>query len=171
MKLYDDFTDLKILKYPLLMEISKIIIIMTTFSLTYEYYILSLIIFISLVISNYCKRFDDVFWDAYTYFVGFICLAYYNEFGKMLENMSLIKIIFMTLIPIGIYFEEKMFTEEKSKNKIMARCNSIIIISCIILYLEYFNFVSDYGLEFFIYLLIFINSYFLTNIIIQVTYV
>ena len=170
MKIYDDFIDLKITKYPLALDISKIIIIMTTYFLIDEFYILSIIIFISLYVSNYCKRFDDIFWDAYMYFVGFMCLAYYNKVGSLVNFIQPLKLIFIIFIPISIYFEEKTFTEEKSKNKIMARFYSIILNTIIILYLEYFDFVADDGLEFFIYLLLFINSYFLTNIIIQIFY-
>jgi hypothetical protein len=170
MKIYDDFIDLKITKYPLALDISKIIIIMTTYFLIDEFYILSIVIFISLYVSNYCKKFDDIFWDAYMYFVGFMCLAYYNKVGSLVNFIEPFKLIFIIFIPISIYFEETTFTEEKSKNKIMARFYSIIFNTIIILYLEYFDFVTDDGLEFFIYLLLFINSYFLTNIIIQIFY-
>jgi hypothetical protein len=82
-------------------------------------------------------------------------ILYYKK-----EILSLKKIIFIFLIPISIYFEERNFEEEKSKNKIMSRIYSIIINILVIVYLEYF----DNDMDFFVYLLIFINGYFILTL-------
>jgi hypothetical protein len=170
MKIYDDFVDLKITKYPLILDVSKIIIILTTYLLIKNCYILSVIIIISLVISNYCKKFDDVFWYAYMYFVGFLCLAYSHKFECAIDSVEPFKILLFLFVPFFIYFEERNFTEESSKDKIMSRFYGIITNTVIVLFLEYFEFVNKYNLDFFVYLIIFVNSYFLTNIVIQICY-
>lgn len=170
MKIYDDFVDLKITKYPLVLDVSKIIIILTTYLLIKNCYILSVIIIFSLVISNYCKKFDDVFWNAYMYFVGFLCLAYSHKFEFAIDSVEPFKILLFLFVPFFIYFEERNFTEEASKDKIMSRFYGIITNTVIVLFLEYFEFVNKYNLDFFVYLIIFVNSYFLTNIIIQICY-
>jgi hypothetical protein len=170
MKIYDDFIDLKITKYPLVIDVSKIIIILTTYLLINNCYILSIIIIISLGVSNYCKKFDDIFWYAYMYFVGFLCLAHYQKFEGDIYSIEPFKITLFLFVPFFIYFEETTFTEEVSKDKIMSRFYGIIVNTFIVLFLEYFEFVNKYNLDFFVYLIIFINSYFLTNIIIQICY-
>lgn len=170
LKIYDDFIDLHITNYPILFDISKIIIVITTYLLIDEYYILSIVIFFSLIISNYCKRFDDTFWDAYMYFVGTLCIINYNKIYSLHDFLSF-KLIFVIFIPLFIYFEENMYREEFSYNKLTSRSYSILINTVIILVLEYFNLLDYYELNFFAYLIVFINSYFITNIIIQTFYV
>ena len=169
LKVYDDFVDLKINNYPIIFDISKIIIILTTYLLIDEYYILSVIIFMSLIISNYCKKFDDPFWDAYMYFVGFLMIIKYKNIHTLSDYLSF-KLIFILFIPVCIYFEEIMYTEEICISKLYSRGYSILINTFLILILDYFNILDHYGLEFFTCLIIFINSYFITNIIIQTIY-
>jgi hypothetical protein len=167
MKIFDDFIDLKITGFNLLLDISKIVMIITTYFLIDEYYILSIIIFISLITSYYCKGFDNTFWHAYMYFVGFLCLAYYNKIGTLVDYTQPFQILCLIFMPISIYFDEVMYTEEKSRRKTISRLLFIIGITFMILFLEYYDFVKDFRLEFVIYLLIFCNGYFVTNIIIQ----
>jgi hypothetical protein len=169
-KVYDDFTDLKIKKYPILLEVSKIIIILCSFLLIQDYYILSIIILISLFISNYCKKFDNIFWDAYTYFIGFLCFVYYFKFKKIVEY-SPYKLLCALFIPICIYIEETTFVEEISKNKMLSRSYGICINSIILLFLYYCDLIHQHNLYFFTNLILFINSYFITNIIIQLTFI
>jgi hypothetical protein len=170
-KIYDDFNDLKIKKYSMVLEISKIIIITCSFLLIQKNYILSIIIFISLLVSNYCKNFDNHFWYAYTYFIGFLCIAFYQKFMTIFSYFSYKLILFVLFIPICIYFEEITYVEEISKNKMLSRSYSIVINSVIILLLEYYDFIEKNNLYFFTYLILFINSYFMTNIIIQLLFV
>lgn len=167
MKIYDDFVDLKIKKYPVILDISKIMIVGSTYFLIDECYILSLIVFVSLVISNYCKKFDDTFWYAYMGFVGALSVFNYKKLETLIQYVEPFKLMVLIFIPAFIYFEETTFTEEKSKNKMMARFYGIIINSIIVFVLEFFDWVKEYNLGFFVYLIIFVNSYFLTNIIIQ----
>lgn len=169
MKIYDDFVDLKINSYPIILDISKIIITMSTYFLVNEFYILGIIIASSLAISNYCKPFDDPFWFAYMWFVGFLCLVYYNKISGVMDSFNPATIPLILFIPGFIYFEETNFTEEISHRKLMSRVYGIIVNTIIVLFLLYFDFVSNYDLDYFVYLIIFVNSYFLTNIIIQIS--
>jgi hypothetical protein len=170
-KIYDDFNDLKIKKYSMVLEISKIIIVICSFLLIQKNYILSIIIFISLIVSNYCKKFDNYFWYAYTYFIGFLCIAFYQKFITTFSYFSYKLILFVFFIPVCIYFEEITYVEEISKNKMLSRSYSIVINSVVILLLEYYDFIKKNNLHFFTYLILFINSYFITNIIIQLLFV
>jgi len=170
-KIYDDFNDLKIKKCSMVLEISKIIIIICSFLLIQKSYILSIIIFISLLVSKYCKKFDNHFWYAYTYFIGFLCIAFYQKFMTIFSYFSYKLILFVLFIPVCIYFEEITYVEEISKNKMLSRSYSIVINSVIILLLEYYDFIEKNNLYFFTYLILFINSYFMTNIIIQLLFV
>ena len=170
-KIYDDFNDLKIKKYSMVLEISKIIIVICSFLLIQKSYILSIIIFISLLVSSYCKKFDNHFWYAYTYFIGFLCIAFYQKFMTIFSYFSYKLILFVLFIPVCIYFEEITYVEEISKNKMLSRSYSIVINSVTILLLEYYDFIEKNNLYFFTYLILFINSYFITNIIIQLLFV
>jgi hypothetical protein len=169
-KIYDDFNDLKIKKYSMVLEISKIIIVISSFLLIQKTYILSIIIFISLLVSSYCKKFDNNFWYAYTYFIGFLCIAFYRKFTTIFTYFSYKLILFVFFIPVCIYFEEITYVEEISKNKMLSRSYSIVINSVIILLLEYYDFIKKNNLYFFTYLILFINSYFMTNIIVQLLF-
>lgn len=169
-KIYDDFTDLKIFRKSIILEISKIIIIISSFLLVQNSYILGVIVFISLLISNYCKKFDNKFWYAYTYFIGFLCILYYYKFYTIFEYFTH-KLFFIIFIPICIYIEETTFSEEISRNKMLSRSYGIVINSILLLILEYYDYINKYKLDFFAYLILFVNSYFLTNIIIQLIFV
>jgi hypothetical protein len=155
----------------MVLEISKIIIVICSFLLIQKSYILSIIIFISLLVSNYCKNFDNHFWYAYTYFIGFLCIAFYHNFSTIFSYFSYKSILFVFFIPVCIYFEEITYVEEISKNKMLSRSYSIVINSVVILLLEYYDFIEKNNLHFFTYLILFINSYFITNIIIQLLFV
>jgi len=168
-KIYDDFTDLK-MDLPIILEISKIIIIICSFLLIQKSYILSIIVFISLIVSNYCKKFDDSFWYAYMGFIGVLCFVYWHKFYTIIDNF-LYKLLFIIYIPICIYIEETTFSEEISKNKMLYRSYGIIINSIIMFVLEHYNYIETYDLYYFTYLLLFVNSYFITNIIIQLIFV
>jgi len=170
-KIYDDFNDLKIKKNSMVLEISKIIIVTSSFLLIQKSYILSIIIFISLIVSNYCKKFDNHFWYAYTYFIGFLCIAFYHKFTTIFSYFSYKLMLFVLFIPVCIYFEEITYVEEISKNKMLSRSYSIVINSVVILLLEYYDFIEKNNLHFFTYLILFINSYYITNIIIQLIFV
>jgi hypothetical protein len=167
MKIYDDFTDLKITEYPLLIDISKIVIIITTYFLIDESYILGIIVFISLIVSYRCKGVDNTFWESYMYFAGFLCIAYFNKIGSLFDYSKKFRLLFLFFLPVGIYFESTIITEEKSTIKTISRILLILICTCSIFYMEYFDFVKDDGIEFVIYLVVFCNFYFLTNIIIH----
>lgn len=169
-KIYDDFNDLKIKKYSMVLEISKIIIVICSFLLIQKSYILSIIIFVSLIVSNCCKKFDNNFWYAYTYFIAFLCIAFYQKFITTFSYFSYKLILFVFFIPVCIYFEEITYVEEISKNKMLSRSYSIVINSVVILLLEYYDFIKKNNLHFFTYLILFINSYFMTNIIIQLLF-
>jgi hypothetical protein len=167
MKIYDDFTDLKITGYPLLLDISKIVIIITTYFLINESYILGIIVFSSIIVSYICNGIDNTFWESYMYFVGFLCVAHYNKIGSLFDYTKTFRLLFLFFLPVGSYFEANIITEEKSSIKTISR--SLLILSGIysIFYMEYFDFIADDGLEFVMYLVIFCISYFVTNIIIQ----
>ena len=53
----------------------------------------------------------------------------------------------------------------------LSRSYGIVINSLLLLALEYHDSITKYGLQFFAYLILFVNSYFLTNIIIQLIFV
>jgi hypothetical protein len=169
-KIYDDFNDLKILRKSIILEISKIIITLCSFLLIQQSYILGLIVFVSLLISNSCKQFDRLFWYAYTYFIGFLCILYYYKFHTIFDNF-IYKLFFIIFIPACIYIEETTFGEEISRNKMLSRSYGIVINSVLLLALEYHNAIKNYDLHFFAYLILFVNSYFLTNIVIQLIFV
>ena len=169
-KIYDDFSDLHIKDRYCIKEFSKIVIVITSFLLMKFYNILSIIIFVSLFISNYCKKFDKSFWNAYMYFVGLImfyfAIASQDKIKKINEYMSY-KLLFVLFVPVNIYFEEISFVEEFSKNKMIARIRGIIINMLLVLILDFFNIIENNNLHFFVALILFINSYFITNIIIH----
>jgi hypothetical protein len=155
---------------PIILEISKIIIIICSFLLIQKSYILSIIVFISLIVSNYCKKLDDSFWYAYMGFICVLCFVYWHKFYTIIDNF-LYKLLFIIYIPICIYIEETTFSEEISKNKMLYRSYGIIINSIIMFVLEHYNYIETYDLYYFTYLLLFVNSYFITNIIIQLIFV
>ena len=169
-KIYDDFSDLHIKDRYCIKEFSKIVIVITSFLLMKFYNILSIIIFVSLFISNYCKKFDKSFWNAYMYFVGLImfyfAIASQDKIKKINEYMSY-KLLFVLFVPVNIYFEEISFVEEFSKNKMIARIRGIIINMLLVLILDFFNIIENNNLHFFVALILFINTYFITNIIIH----
>ena len=169
-KIYDDFSDLHIKDRYCIKEFSKIVIVITSFLLIKFYNILSIIIFVSLFISNYCKKFDKSFWNAYMYFVGLImfyfAIASKDKIKKFNEYMSY-KLLFVVFVLVNIYFEEISFVEEFSKNKMIARIRGIIINMLLVLILDFFNIIENNNLHFFVALILFINSYFITNIIIH----
>lgn len=169
-KIYDDFSDLHIKDRYCVKEFSKIVIVITSFLLMKFYNILSIIIFVSLFISNYCKKFDKSFWNAYMYFVGLImfyfAIASQDKIKKFNEYMSY-KLLFVLFVPVNIYFEEISFVEEFSKNKMIARIRGIIINMLLVLILDFFNIIENNNLHFFVALILFINTYFITNIIIH----
>ena len=169
LKIYDDFKDLHIKKCSFILEISKIIIIICSFLLIQNHYDLNVIIFISLLLSHFCKVFDDIFWYAYTLFIGFFCLLNCQKITSCKEYLSF-KIFFFLYIPIHIYFEETCIHEEFSIYKMNIRTYSVIINSIFLLFLELFDYIHTYNLYFFVYLILFVNSYFVTNIIIQLVY-
>ena len=169
-KIYDDFSDLHIKDRYCIKEFSKIVIVITSFLLMKFYNILSIIIFVSLFISNYCNKFDKSFWNAYMYFVGLImfyfAIASQDKIKKINEYMSY-KLLFVLFVPVNIYFEEISFVEEFSKNKMIARIRGIIINMLLVLILDFFNIIENNNLHFFVALILFINTYFITNIIIH----
>jgi hypothetical protein len=169
LKIYDDFVDLNITGYPLLIDISKIIIIITTYFLINSHYILGLFIAASLIISNHCKRFDNTFWDAYLYFVAALCVWNYKQIYNLGEHLS-VKLGYILFLLLGLLFEETRYAEEMSYNKMTSRSYSILLNTILLAFLEYSGAIDYYGLQFFVILIIFVNSYFATNIIIQKVY-
>ena len=149
-KIYDDFSDLHIKDPYCIKEFSKIVIVLTSFFLINTHNILSLIIFISLIISNYCKKFDKPFWYAYTYFVGlfmlYLAITNREKINKINEYMSY-KLLFVLFVPVNIYLEEVSVVEEFSKNKMIARIKGVIINMLIVLMLEYFNIIEKFNLR------------------------
>jgi multisubunit Na+/H+ antiporter MnhG subunit len=89
----------------------------------------------------------------------------------LLNKNSYYKIAFIIITPFWLYIEDTDFQEEYSKSKTTTRIYNIIIHSLIICFLEYYNYTQTYGLEFLVKLLIFVNAYFITNIIIQHTFI
>uniref|UniRef100_A0A6C0KZ27 Uncharacterized protein n=1 Tax=viral metagenome TaxID=1070528 RepID=A0A6C0KZ27_9ZZZZ len=164
-KLYDDFVDLKLNINTYLIFIIKICIFLLTFLCIFNDSILGIIVMLSLLVSNFCKKFDDNFWYYYLYFIIFLCILLYKKI--IIYNFDLIKIIFILFIPVSIYFEEFGFPEESSEFKYESRAYSIIMNSLLLIILETFNLIEKYELNFFVNLLIFVNSYFLTSIIIN----
>ena len=169
-KIYDDFTDLKlkIQNIKPFLEFSKIIIIICTFLLIQNDYIFCVIVFLSLLISNYCKKFDKTFWYAYTFFVFCCCVFFYDK--TIIHNLFSYNLLFILYIPISIYIEETTHIEEISKNKMISRRYGIIQNFIIILLLEYYDIIQKKNLYFFVQLILFVNSYFITNIVIQLIY-
>lgn len=169
-KMLDDIIDLKNLKFlkkTYIVEVCKFMIILISYIAIEKSYISCIIIFCGLLASNYCKPFDNDFWYVYLYFIGLYCLLNIKKFPEIIVDNFEIKLLFILFLPITIFFEENNYCEEISQNKMIERSINIVINSIIILFLEYSNITNEYDLYFFTYLILFINSYFLTGIIIQ----
>lgn len=168
LKLVDDIIDLNIDIHNFYFEFIKSITTLLSVILIQMEPILAIIILLALVISNYCKKFDHEFWFSYMYVIIFLNIYYFKDIVEILTSDKLYKIfIFIIFLPIVIYFEEKTFNEEISKNKTYTRINSIFVNCIMLFFLQYFNFISSLHIEFFAKLIIFVNSYFLTNLIVQ----
>jgi uncharacterized protein YacL len=89
----------------------------------------------------------------------------------MFKYFSFQFLLFVIFIPLCIYFEEVLHSEEISKNKMHSRTIGIILNVILLFMLEFFDIIKKYKLHFFTYLILFVNSYFLTNIIIQLIFV
>jgi hypothetical protein len=169
MKLYDDWIDLKITQFPLLLDICKIMMVITTYLLMNEYYIFNLAGMGSLLLSNSIKRFDDPFWDAYLVFVAGLAIMNISQLPTIWKDWQ-IKLGLVCYIYLSSYVEETTYFEEISNDKMVARGYGIIINTCILLILEYFNVIDKYELDFFVSLILFINSYLITSILVQISY-
>jgi len=170
-KVYDDIVDLKIQNCSMVLEVSKIIIIISSFLIIQKSYIFGIITFISLIVSHYCKNLDNTFWYAYSYFIAFLCVIFFYKLKKMFKYFSFQFLLFVIFIPLCIYFEEVLHSEEISKNKMHSRTIGIVLNVILLFMLEFFDIINKYKLHFFTYLILFVNSYFLTNIIIQLIFV
>ena len=170
-KVYDDIIDLKIQNCSIVLEVSKIIIIISSFLIIQKSYIFGIITLISLIVSHYCKNLDNTFWYAYSYFIACLCVIFFYKLKKMFKYFSFQFLLFVIFIPLCIYFEEVLHSEEISKNKMHSRTIGIVLNVILIFMLEFFDIIKKYKLHFFTYLILFVNSYFLTNIIIQLIFV
>jgi len=163
-KFFDDTIDLKLNIPKFYIEFSKSMIIFLSILLIQNDVILGVIILFSLIISNYCKKFDDDFWYSYLYIIFLLCVYLKNDIMSVLLNSKkYYTILYILYLPLTIYFEETTFPEEKSKHKFKIRMYNIVCNSIVLCLLKYYNLEMDI----FVKILIFINSYFLTNIIIQ----
>lgn len=173
LKLYDDWIDLKITKWPILLDICKIVIVLSTYLLLNEYFILNLVVLATLLLSNYCKRFDDPFWDAYLGFVAGLGVMNSLRAGdgpSLLRQHWHVKLGLVLYVLLITYVEETTFLEEMSNDKLVARGYGILTNTGLLLGLEYFQVLDTYALDFFVCLILFINSYLITNIIVQISY-
>jgi hypothetical protein len=169
MKLYDDWIDLKITEFPIMIDICKIVMVLTTYHLMTEYYLCNLSAIGSLLLSNYIKRFDDPFWDAYLAFVAGLAVMNISKLPTIWEHWP-IKLGLVCYIYLSSYVEETTYFEEMSNDKMGARGYGILINTCLLLFLEYYNFVDTYDLDFFVALMLFVNSYLITSIVVQISY-
>jgi hypothetical protein len=165
LKLYDDIIDLKINVNNFLILFLQILISVFTIVAVDKYSIIAVIITFALIVSNFCKKFDDIFWNYY------LCLNILLSF-IFYKNISLFKVNFVNisliiLFIIAIFYEENRFTGEFNVLKTKSRCYSIIFSSIFLFLITFFNFIKKYSLEFFVLIIIFINAYFLTSIIIN----
>jgi hypothetical protein len=171
-KLLDDSIDLKLNIPNFYIEFSKTMIIFISILLIQNDVIMGFIILLSLIISNYCKKFDNDFWYSYLYLIFLLCVYLKDDIIKvLLTEQKYYHILYILFLPTMIYFEETSFKEESSLYKIKIRIYTIICNSLLICALEYFNYIELLKLNYFVKFLIFINSYFLTNIIIQSTFI
>jgi hypothetical protein len=171
-KFVDDTTDLKLNIPNFYIEFSKTMIIFISILLIQNDVIMGFIILLSLIISNYCKKFDNDFWYSYLYIIFLLCVYLKDDIIKvLLTEQKYYHILYILFLPTMIYFEETSFKEEASSYKIKIRIYTIICNSLLICALEYFNYIELLKLNYFVKFLIFINSYFLTNIIIQSTFI
>lgn len=169
MKLFDDWIDLKITGWPIVLDICKILMTLSTYLIVNEYYILNLSVIGSLLLSNSIKRFDDPFWDAYLGFVAGLAVMNISNLPTICEHWQ-IKLLLVCYVYLSSYIEEITYLEEMSKDKLVARGYGILINFGLLLGLEYFDMVDTYALDFFVCLILFVNSYLITNIVVQIIY-
>lgn len=169
-KLYDDIIDLKL---DLIFDIQKIHIDLIKYLIVYfsvllciKDYICSFIIFLSLITSHYCKPFDDPFWFYYGVCILMVILFFIRK-SKILFEYFFIKLFFILLVPVLIVYEERTFIEEFELTKKISRTYSIFINTLMIVILEANGIIQKYNLSFFKRIIIFVNSYFMTNLFIQ----
>ena len=172
LKFFDDSIDLKLNIPNIYIYTSQILIIILSILAIKNDVILGFIVLILLIISNYCKKFDHIFWYIYLFTIFFTCLYFKNQIITVLVDYdNYIKLVCIVIISLLVYFEETGCTEEYSKYKTTIRTYNIIWNSLLIFFLEYYKYTETFGLEFIVKLLIFINSYFITNIIIQYIFI
>jgi hypothetical protein len=164
-KLFDDSIDLKLNISIWYIVFFQIMIIVLSIFIIKDDIILGVITVICLIISNYSKKFDHIFWYIYLFITFLVCIYYKNDIFDLFSN-DLIdsKILFIILSCISICLEDYYYIEEKSKYKLKMRISNIIFNSLLIIYLQYYNYTGN---DFVIKILIYTNAYFLTNIIIQ----
>jgi len=169
-KLYDDIIDLKldtILNiHQNLIDLIKYLIIYFSVFLCLKDFTCSFIILFSLITSHYCKPFDDSFWFYYGICI-FLLIFFFIEKTKVLFEYFFIKFFFILLVPILILYEERTFVEEFGLFKKTSRMYSIFINTILILCLDVMGIIQKYNLTFFKRIVIFVNSYFMTNLFIQ----
>lgn len=172
MKFLDDMVDLK-LNIPILyIYLSQLFIIIFSILAIKDEVILGLVALVALIFVHYFETLDHDFWYIYLYIISIVCVYFKNEIVNVLLNKnSYYKIAFLILIPFVIYSEANDCKEEYSKYKTKYRIYTIIVNSLIICFLEYTQYTETFGLEFIIKILIFINAYCMTNIIIQYLFI
>jgi len=164
-KLYDDIIDLKINTNNTFIFFLQLIITLLTIYAGYKYSIISVIIVFAIIISNLCKPIDNFFWYYYLILNIFLSIIFYKNLVNFKINYINISVILCFLF-LG-YYEENKFKNESTSSKTKSRCYFVICSSLFIFLITFFKLVKKFSLEFFVFIIIFVNAYFITNIIIK----
>ena len=175
-KLYDDLKDLSF-HLPLIEELAKIVISILTILIYFQNGLFCVIALCCACISFCMKGFDDSFWYAYSGLlicctIGYLFKLHENKFcGRPFNwDVFLWNSYFVLFFLIGVYKEESVFCEEFSLHKFSTRIKSIGITIVLLFLLDFLDLIQERQLQVFVMLMIFKNSYFLTNIIMLYIY-
>ena len=169
LKTYDDVVDTQIVFDKVCLKLLSYLIIFLTVFITIDDFLFGVVALCCLVSSYYCNKLDNDFWMYYFYIVAFTVVVFSSNVVKCLKYFY-IKLFFILFIPISQVFEEMKFTEEVSSFKIKSRISFIILSTFAIFMMDHYGITDRCSLEFFKKIILFVDGYFLTNIIFKLVY-
>jgi hypothetical protein len=168
-KIYDDIVDMKnpIEKNVIYMCFLKVWICLITTMIFDQMFIIGPFSIIVMYCSYLFGCLDDPFWFEYAIINTVYCI--YN-LHRFFHEISITDIWIILVSLVSILYEEILFPEETSVNKVACRVNGAILMSLLNLFI-YFSQIGNYiNVQFMTTFIIFAQSYCLSSVINQILF-